>query len=231
MGLEKINELKKELHLTTEELSKLSGVPLGTLNKILSGATKDPKLQTLKALARVLNCTLDDFDDNDHPTRISVQERKLINKYRKIDLYGKKSIDDLVNNEFERCIQPPADENISDLPLFLLPTSAGTGVFLDSDDYDIVQFNNVPHGANFAVKVKGDSMEPSFCDDDIVFVKQQQDLEDGEIGIFQYGGEGYIKKLDKINHSLISLNPAYKPIVINNDRFRIIGKVLGVYHG
>lgn len=63
MGLEIINTIKKRMNLTTEELSKLSGVPIGTLNKILNGTTKDPKLETLKALARVLNCTLDDFDD------------------------------------------------------------------------------------------------------------------------------------------------------------------------
>ena len=63
MGLEKIAEYKKKLGITSEELSRRSGVPIGTLNKILSGQTKDPKLETLKALARVLNCTLDDFDD------------------------------------------------------------------------------------------------------------------------------------------------------------------------
>lgn len=64
MGLEKINEYKKKMGLTTEELSKLSGVPIGTLNKILSGATKDPKLETLKAIAKVLGLTLNDFDDD-----------------------------------------------------------------------------------------------------------------------------------------------------------------------
>ncbi len=63
MGLEKIIEYKKKLGLTTEELSQRSGVPIGTLNKILSGATKDPKLETLKAIARVLGLTLNDFDD------------------------------------------------------------------------------------------------------------------------------------------------------------------------
>ena len=63
MGLEKIAEYKKKLGITTEELSRRSGVPLGTLNKILSGATKDPKLETLKAIARVLGLSLDDFDD------------------------------------------------------------------------------------------------------------------------------------------------------------------------
>lgn len=63
MGLEKIAEYKKKLGITSEELSTRSGVPLGTLNKILSGDTKDPKLGTLKAISRVLGCTLDDFDD------------------------------------------------------------------------------------------------------------------------------------------------------------------------
>ena len=71
MGLEKINEYKKKLGLTTEELSKLSGVPIGTLNKILSGATKDPKLETLKSIARVLGLTLNDFDDNNNPITLA----------------------------------------------------------------------------------------------------------------------------------------------------------------
>ena len=65
MGLEKIAEYKKKLGLTTEELSEKSGVPLGTLNKILSGATKDPKLETPKSNAHVLGLSLDDFDDRE----------------------------------------------------------------------------------------------------------------------------------------------------------------------
>ena len=65
MGLEKIAEYKKKLGLTTEDLSEKSGVPLGTLNKILSGATKDPKLETLKSIAHVLGLSLDDFDDRE----------------------------------------------------------------------------------------------------------------------------------------------------------------------
>ena len=63
MGIEKIEEYKRRLGMTTAELAEKSGVPKGTLDKILSGVTKDPKLETLKAIARVLGCTLDDFDD------------------------------------------------------------------------------------------------------------------------------------------------------------------------
>ena len=63
MWLEKLNHLKKLSGMTIEQISAVSGVPKGTLDKILSGVTKDPKLETLKAIARVLGCTLDDFDD------------------------------------------------------------------------------------------------------------------------------------------------------------------------
>ena len=71
MGLEKIREYQKRMGITSQELSERSGVPKGTLDKILSGVTKDPKLETLKAIARVLNCSLDDFDDEDSPNKIS----------------------------------------------------------------------------------------------------------------------------------------------------------------
>lgn len=64
MSLDKINEYKKRLGMTTEELSRRSGVPIGTLNKILSGATQDPKLETLKAIAKALGLSLSDFDDS-----------------------------------------------------------------------------------------------------------------------------------------------------------------------
>jgi len=65
MGLDKIEEYKKKLGLTSAELAEKAGIPKTTLDKILSGVTKDPKLETLKAIARVLGLTLDDFDDRD----------------------------------------------------------------------------------------------------------------------------------------------------------------------
>lgn len=54
MLYEKLNERKKELGLTTEQLSRLSGVPVGTINKVLSGETRSPRYDTLRALESVL---------------------------------------------------------------------------------------------------------------------------------------------------------------------------------
>ena len=65
MGLELVNKLKQERGLKTEELAQLSGVPVGTLNKILNGQTKNPYFETVFALAHALGCSVDDFDDLD----------------------------------------------------------------------------------------------------------------------------------------------------------------------
>lgn len=54
MTLEQIKLKKQEQGITNEALAELSGVPLGTLQKVLSGATKKPRLKTLLAIERAV---------------------------------------------------------------------------------------------------------------------------------------------------------------------------------
>lgn len=56
---DRIAALKEHNNMTTEDLSIKSGVPVGTINKILNGETPNPRLSTSKALAKALNCSLD----------------------------------------------------------------------------------------------------------------------------------------------------------------------------
>ncbi len=56
-GLEQIKLAKTDKGITNAELSKLSGVPFGTVNKILSGATKSIKAETLDKLYSALSIT------------------------------------------------------------------------------------------------------------------------------------------------------------------------------
>ena len=88
MGLEKIAEYKKSLKMTTDELSNKSGVPIGTLNKILNGKTKDPKLETLKSIARVLGLSLNDFDDTNTSISIRPDEHILLEYYNMLNETG-----------------------------------------------------------------------------------------------------------------------------------------------
>ena len=119
---------------------------------------------------------------------------------------------------------------IRSLPLYSLAVSAGTGQFLDGEDYEMVEVGaEVPDGANFGVRVAGDSMEPAFHDGQTVWVRQQRSLMTGEIGIFLYDGNAYLKQLVALENSMAlhSLNPAYADIVVSPELpLRVLGKVV-----
>jgi len=57
--IERVKTLKKEKNLTNEQLAIKSGVPIGTLSKILSGNTKDPSISTIIKVAECLNTSAD----------------------------------------------------------------------------------------------------------------------------------------------------------------------------
>lgn len=117
------------------------------------------------------------------------------------------------------------------LPLYDLAVSAGTGQFLDGENYELREVGDeVPEGADYGVRIAGDSMEPRFHDQQAIWVKQQTTLQPGEIGIFLYDGNSYVKKLVEENGALRlhSLNPAYADIAVSDELpLRVMGKVLG----
>ena len=55
----RIKKIKSERKITNERLSELTGIPLGTLSKILAGISDSPKLANIVAIADALGCTLD----------------------------------------------------------------------------------------------------------------------------------------------------------------------------
>ena len=112
---------------------------------------------------------------------------------------------------------------------YFLPASAGKGVYLDGCDREMIEVEETPTtlAANFALKVSGDSMEPQFHDGDIVLVKSQPTVDEGDIGIFIVNNEGFIKKFG--GDQLISLNPEYENIKLHEyDDIYCRGKVIGV---
>lgn len=116
------------------------------------------------------------------------------------------------------------------IPMQLYPVSAGPGNFLDDENYEDISVSpEVPASADFAVRVSGNSMEPLFHKNQIIYVHRQDTLSNGEIGIFFLDGEAYVKKFqnDQDGTYLISLNELYapKPVTEQSD-FRIFGKVV-----
>ena len=112
----------------------------------------------------------------------------------------------------------------------LLASSAGTGEFLDDENFEIIEVGEeVPEEADFGLALNGDSMEPRYHDKQAVWVQKTDTLSSGEIGIFYLDGMTYCKQLkqDKDGLFLISLNSKYEPIKVNADStFKVFGRVL-----
>ena len=104
---------------------------------------------------------------------------------------------------------------------------------------DILDYEEVPQswenqGEFFALKIKGDSMEPRMESGDVVIVKQQPDANSGDtVIVLVNGDDATCKKLQKTDNGimLVSTNPKYPPMFYSNDEILtkpvvILGKVV-----
>lgn len=85
--------------------------------------------------------------------------------------------------------------------------------------------------ADFCLRVKGDSMvNARIYDGDIVFIRQQPVVSDGEIAAVLIDNEATLKRVYKRDGGIILVaeNPAYKPIFCENgcSDVRILGKAI-----
>mgnify|MGYP002614071908 CR=1 FL=1 len=86
--------------------------------------------------------------------------------------------------------------------------------------------------ADFALRCKGDSMvNARIMDGDIVYIRQQPDVENGEIAAVLIGDEATLKRVYKADNqvTLMPENSAYAPRVYTGDQLsalRILGKAV-----
>ena len=123
-----------------------------------------------------------------------------------------------------------------DMPVSYLSVSAGLGEFLEGDSFEMVSFpeSSIPEGAQCGIRVSGDSMEPVYHAGQIVWMQRCEVLRAGEVGIFLYDGNGYLKAYSERETDengrqpvLVSYNRKYEPIpVLPGREFRIAGRVL-----
>lgn len=101
-------------------------------------------------------------------------------------------------------------------------------------DYEEITEEMAASGDYFALQVRGSSMEPRMREGDIVIIRQQADVENGDVAIVLVNGnDATIKKIGKSNEGimLVPTNPAFEPIFYNNREImelpvKILGKVV-----
>lgn len=110
---------------------------------------------------------------------------------------------------------------------------AGEGLWADENFERMIVVDENTISADYALKVKGDSMiDANILDGDIVFLNKEFDFVNGDIYAVIVKGEdlGSLKKLHKQNNNLIlePCNKNYSPQVYNVDEVFICGKYKGL---
>ena len=104
----------------------------------------------------------------------------------------------------------------------------------DIIDYEEIDADMAKSGEHFALQIKGASMEPRFAEGDVVIVRKQPVVENGDIAVVMVNGdEATIKKFYRESNGikLIPTNPAYDimfytPYEVDNLPVTILGKVV-----
>lgn len=104
--ISRIKKIKSERKITNEKLSDITGIPLGTLSKILAGISDSPKLSNMVLIADALGCTLDYIvsgtPENTNNYTLSPEEIDFVEKYRQLDGYGRELVSMVAHKELER---------------------------------------------------------------------------------------------------------------------------------
>jgi len=110
--IDRIKKLKSEKKMTNDKLAELTGIPLGTLSKILAGISDSPKLSNMVLIAEALDCSLDYIvsgtPENHNNYTLNRAEIELVEAYRALDGHGRELLSMVASKEAERCHAPVA---------------------------------------------------------------------------------------------------------------------------
>lgn len=246
-------EYKKVISATLNELLQLSGkkqiditrqtgIPASTLTGYFKG-TRLPSPVNVQKLADFFNVLKSDVDPRFKKISESDTDGlriRLLSKYEKLNTENKKKVVDYADNKLKNQKRQqnkihPINENDNTYYVDVLGSvSAGTGEWLTDEQHEEVMVNNEPPAHDFALRVNGDSMTPTFSDGQIIYVNKIYDTDEvrnNQFVIAELNGNSYVKKIVFDNNrkdcQLISLNKEYNPInVTKDDDFKIVGLVV-----
>lgn len=119
-----------------------------------------------------------------------------------------------------------------DVPLYGNISCGSGSVIYDTPEQHITSPKDWVNGdVYFYVKAVGDSMTGAKVNEgDLLLIRKQIDLEEGQIGAVVINDEVFLKRVYKNNgkFTLVSENPEYPPVIFNprtDDHIRIIGKL------
>lgn len=244
-----LRQLMIDRDMKVSDISKQSGIAYSTIKSIFEKGTEKASYVNICKICAALGITPDELEcmvkeNTIRDFQLSQRDLNMIEKYHSLDDPGRAHVDTVLDWEAERSgqLRQSQSENES------LKLQLSQGQFLNrllsyygriaaaGKSYGFedmicgtiqVPLTDENRNADYAIGVSGNSMEPDFTGDDIVYVQKASHLGKGEIGIFQKDNCIYIKKVG--DGELLSINQDYGPIP--GEDVKVLGRVLGKIDG
>lgn len=199
----RIKEAREANDLTQEQLGKELGMNKSTIQRYETGQVSKIKLPVLESIAKALNV---------NPDWLVLKSDDM----------------NVPNHSFIKNIIPIP--NSKKIPII---GTIACGVPITAEE-NFERYADMPDNINadFALYCKGDSMiNARIFDGDIVYIKQQPDVENGEIAAVYIDGEATLKRVFKHRNSLElrAENPIFKTLYYEGQELeyiRILGKAV-----
>lgn len=202
---ERIKQLRISKGMTQEELGEKVGVKKAAIYKYETGLVVNLKRDVIEKLAKVFEVS---------PSYLMGME----------DTQPKPSV-------------IPTADNIIPLPdTYKVPLlgdiACGEPILAEQNILDLIPVPDAVKGADFALRCHGDSMTGArIYDGDIVYIREQPEVENGEIAAVLIGNEATLKRVYLYPNKLVlnPENPAYEPFVYTDEELqnvRILGKAI-----
>lgn len=239
--VEKLAYLKKLRHLTSEDISRLSGVPLGTLNKILSGQTKNPAVGPMDRITRVLRVPMRYLLDDELPLEcwvtansqdgvllLSPEEVRLLLELRRMEPRRRRAAGVMLALMSASCVRSIGTVAVKRTFCYSSGTAAPplrTVLIPEVDD--------AARDADFAVLLNDASMEPVYPSGAVLLCAQRAPT-DQEYGVYLLNQQVLLRRLCRRRGVTRLLAPslAFPDLQVGQeDRLDCLGTITGQARG
>lgn len=187
-----LKQILKEQDTNINGLARRLNVSPQTLYSMVKRDNQKVDFDLMIRICSELNVPVERMcEDVSLPSMPDSDEFRMLNRYRRLDSWGKELTDAVIDRELMRCeaLKEESDTvGAKIIPLYMTPAAAGYASPALGDDYEDY---SVPANsrADFAVRIDGDSMEPYIADGSVALCKRGAIIRDGDVGLFFVDGD------------------------------------------
>ena len=243
---EKLAYIKKLRGLTTGEIARRSGIPVGTLNKIFSGQTRRPAVESMDRLAQVLRVPVHYLLDDELPPErclsaaaedalvlLSEGELRFLMEYRSLEAGDRREIEAMA-----RLLRAPGLRLAGGVPVkrtfcCVPPPPGGGGPPCPLRPILIPETDPAVREADFAVLLPDGSMEPLYPAGAVLLCRREGAPRQ-DYGLFLLNRQALVRRFCRRRgrSKLVAPNVDFKDITVREeDSLEYLGRVAGCARG